>query len=293
MVNSIKQSEKLLIEFDLIKHFMKCITHHDPRNIIKLDNDYIRSRPDFAFYYDHGLKYTVELERWLPSFIRKIDNQANNYLSKILPNNIPGTFIWMLPIEQLSNGELPIPKAKNTLSEIKRIALKLTLQQSHQLSEGILSKVSNSGSRIVFQLTMKEPVNIAFSPRLMRSLKKFLDNTLQKAEKKFYRYRGVRILLLHIEQSGLDIDYHANKSKYSDGIIRNWLQNRMKDSTRVDYVCVSQGMRVWHGADVRIITGHKYIDLPMPNYKDVWRRTGFPSIFNSFSFFSQHAIFHS
>jgi hypothetical protein len=201
-----------------------------------------------------------------------------------LEQELKGAFIWSLHIEQHTNGEITPEAAQIVVSEIRSLALRLAAFYAQSLSLGTLTKISNSGNRLVVQVVAK-------NPRLMRSLKALLEAILSKAERKFYRYRGVRVLLLNVEQSGLDLDYHARQSKYSEGIIRHWIQERIEVSTRIDYICVAQGMRVWHGADTRILTGHKYVDQPYPSYEEVWRRSGLPRIMDTPSFFLNKLTF--
>lgn len=290
---SARQSVKALVERALITSFMDWATNGKPLRYLGLDRDKSRSRPDYAFYFGHGVRYTVELERWLPPNVRRLESQANQRVSKILEQKLPGIFIWSLPIELFPDGEITPNAAKVVVSEIRSLALELATFNTQPLSLGILTKISNSGNKLVVQVMGKEPLNVARYPRLMRSLKVLLEEILAKAEKKFYRYRGVRVLLLSVEQSGLDLDYHARRSKYSEGIIRRWIQERIGTLTRIDYVCVAQGIRVWHGADTRILTGHKYVDQPQPSYEEVWRRPGLPRILDSLSVFLNKPVGHA
>jgi len=271
---------------------MGWVTNIRPSRCQRLDREKNRNRPDYAFYFNHGLRYTIELERWLPRNVRQLENQAKQLVSGALGHKVKGTFIWTLPIEQFPNGEIKPKIAEEVISEIRFLAPKLTSYNSESLAVGKLTKTSGLGNRLVVQVVGIESVNIAKNPRLMRSLKVILKTMMEKAERKFYRYRGVRVLLLDVGQSGLDLDYHAKRSKYSEGIIRRWIRERIDTSTRIDYICIAQGMRVWYGADTRVLTGHKYVDQPYPNYEEVWHRPGLPNIRNSLSFFSNKPIRH-
>lgn len=291
-MKNVRQYTKFSFERTLIAHFMGWVTSRKPSRINILDRDKSRSRPDYAFYYNHGLKYAIELERWLPPNVRRLEAQAQRHVSRILRQLIPGTFVWSLPLDLFPNGDLPSSVARTIVSEIKSLAPNLSVFQSQPLSSGTLTLIASSGNRLVVEITAIEPVNIARNPRLMRSLKNVLEKILSKSERKFYKYHGIRVLLLSIEQSGLDIDYHATRSKYSQGIIRRWLQERIGQSTKIDYICVGQGMRVWNAAGTRLLTGHKYVDQPMPNYKEVWRRPSLPHILESYLTFSQKHLLH-
>lgn len=287
-----RQHTKFSFERTLIAHFMGWVTSRKPSRINILDRDKSRSRPDYAFYYNHGLKYVIELERWLPPNVRRLEAQAQRHVSRMLGQLIPGTFVWSLPLDLFPNGDLPSSVARTIVSEIKSLAPNLSMSQSQPLSSGTLTLIASSSNRFVVEITAREPVNMARTPRLMRSLKNVLENILSKSERKFCNYRGIRVLLLSLEQSGLDIDYHATQSKYSQGIIRRWLQERIGRSTRIDYICVGQGMRVWNASGIRLLTGHKYVDQPMPHYKEVWRRLSLPYILKSYSTLSQKPIIH-
>lgn len=292
-MNGSNQIPKLLIERKLIQHFMEWITGNKPSRRTVLDRDTNRSRPDYAYYYELGPKYVIELERWLPPNVRRIEAQAQRDVAKVIGQSIPGIFVWSLPLDLYPNGNLPSSLTKTIVSEINTLAPHLNTFQSQPLSLGTLSLIPGSGNRLIIEITAIEVINLARHPRLMRSLKYVLGNILSKAEHKFYRYCGIRVLLLILEQSGLDIDYHASPSKHSQGIICRWLQERILKTSRIDYVCVGQGMRVWNSAGTRLLTGHKWVDHPMPNYKEVWRRPGLPRILESYQVFSSGPIKHS
>jgi hypothetical protein len=281
------------VERDLVMHFMGCVIGKKPLRYVKLDRDKSRSRPDYAIYYGKGIRYTIELERWLPLEVRKLEDQACKIQSRILSKKLPGIFIWYIPIELAPDWNLLTLTAKSAMQEIKGSIQTLPVSGSHPLSLGTLVKVSDSGSKLVIEVLRKEPLNFARHPRLMHSLKATLNQILTKGEKKFYKYRGARVLLLNVEQSGIDLDYHARPSKYSEGVVRRWVKERIKSPTKIDYVCLAQGMRVWHGVDVRILTGHKYVDQPHPNYEEVWRRQGLPPISDSLQALMNKPIKHA
>jgi len=272
----IRKSTKYVFEESVIGHFMLSITHQKPVRMCKLDLDKKRNRPDFSIYYNNGVRYTLEIERWQSPDVRRLENKANRDVTRNISKKLKGTFIWSLPFDSLTEGFLPSSLALKICSEILTYAPNLSVSHSHPLSLGNLMKVYNSGNRLVVQITAKEVINIATYPHLMNSLKNKLGQILTKAEKKFYRYRGVRVLLLIVKQSRLDVDYHANSSKYSIGIIRKWLENSLTQSTRLDYIYIGQGMRVWDSALNRILTGHKYVDQPHPHYVEAWRKPNLP-----------------
>ncbi len=290
-MNAINKPSKLFIERKLIIHFINWVTNQKHSRINNLDRDTSRSRPDYAFYYNHNPKYVIELERWLPPNVRRLEAQAQRNVVNVLGQSILGTIVWSLPLDLFPNGVIPSSVVKTTIADMKALLPNLSTSQS--ISSGTLIPISKSGNSLVVEITAMEAVNIARSPRLMRSLKIGLNTILSKSEKKFYKYRGIRVLLLHLEQSLLDIDYHASPSKYSQGIICLWLRDRIPKSTKIDYVCVGQGMRVWKDADTRLLTGHKWVDEPMPNYREVWRRQGLPHILESYSTFSSKPLIHS
>jgi len=255
----VRAIDKNLIERSLISNFMGWLTNGQRLKYKILDRDKSRNRPDCAVYVGNGLRYTIELERWLPPNVRQLESQANRLVSRPLKQYLNGTFIWTLQIELFPNGEIQPRIAKAVVSEIRRLARTRSFG-AQDLSLGRLIKISDSDNRLVVQVIGKEPINIARNPRLMRSLKGQLGVILDKAEKKFKRYRGIRVLLLSVEQSGLDLDYHARRSKYSEGIIRRWIRERISTPSKIDYICVAQGLRIWQGAGMRILTGHKYVD---------------------------------
>ena len=276
--------EKPGLELELAKYFMRRVTKHDPSRIRKLDIDKRRRRPDFAFYYASGERYTLEIERWLTPELRQLQAQVEESVAKPLENRLVGTYVLYIPFSKFKDGQIPQEEARRIVSEIQQIVRSSAERKTYVLDEGLsISKVSDDGGRLVPMVIQPElPVYLDENSQEVIILREKLEEILLKAHDKFRWYRGARVLLLDISQCGLDIDYHAGISKEGPGIVCKWLEELLKPSARIDYVCLGQ-MRLWKGASGdRIVTGHKYVDKPVPNYRDVWHRPGLPSILSSF-----------
>lgn len=276
--------EKSGLELELAKYFMRWVTKHDPSRIRKLDIDKRRRRPDFAFYYVSGQRYTLEIERWLTPEVRQLQAQAEENVAKPLENRLIGTFVLDIPLSKFKDGQIPHKEASRIVSEIQQIVHSGMERKTYVLDNGLLMlKVSDDGKRLSIMVTEPElPVYLDETNQEVIILRGKLEEIVFKAHEKFRWYRGTRVLLIDISQCGLDIDYHGGISKEGPGIVCKWLEELLKSSARIDYVCLGQ-MRLWKGASGdRILTGHKYVDKPVPNYREVWHRLGLPSILSSF-----------
>ncbi len=248
---------------------------HEPSRLRKLDIDKRRRRPDFAFYYVSGQRYTLEIERWLTPELQQLQAQVEENVAKPLENRLVGTFVLDIPLSKFKDGQIPQKEARRIVSEIQQIVHSGMKRKTYALGTGFsISKVSDDDRRLVTMVMQPElPVYLDENNQEVIILRGKLEEILLKAHEKFRRYRGTRVLLIDISHCGLDIDYHAGISKEGPGIVCKWLEELLKPSARIDYVCLGQGIRLWKGASGdRILTGHKYVDTPVPNYRDVWRR---------------------
>lgn len=276
--------EKSGLELELAKHFMRRITRHQPSRIRKLDIDKQRRRPDFAFYYVSGQRYTLEIERWLTPELRRLQAQAEESVAKPLENRLIGTFILDIPFSKFKDGQIPQKEAGRIVSEIQQIVHSGVEGKTYVLDKELsISKVSDDGKRLSIMVTEPElPIYLDENNQQVIVLREKLKEIVLKAHEKFRCYRGTRVLLIDISQCGLDIDYHGGISKEGPGIVCKWLEELLKPSARIDYVCLGQ-MCLWKAANRdRILTGHKYVDKPLPKYQDVWRGRGLPRILSSF-----------
>ncbi|MBI4338093.1 MAG: hypothetical protein HY683_09740 [Chloroflexi bacterium] len=266
-------------ELEYARHFMQWVTTWQPARIARLDQKSNRARPDFAFYYQAGQHYTLELTAWLTPQLKGFQNFLQEKISQALTDRLPGTFALYI-----SFGRLTPAQAQTLIAEIEQIAGSQVDQSSYRLSTGALVKVRDDGHRLVPVITLPEIVDLDEGSGMAMVLKAKLTRILNEAKRKFRYYRGIRVLLLDISQNGLDIDYHGGISAEGPGIIRRWISSILLGrSAEIHYVCVSQGVRVWEGSSFdRMLTGHRYEGKPAPNYREVWRRPGLPAILQSF-----------
>jgi len=281
MVKKNKKDEKYVLELEQAEHFMSWVTLHKPSRIRRLDKKKDRKRPDFAFYYASGQRYTLELTRWLTKELIQLQVQAERSVAKPLQNRLNGTFVLYIPFEKFKDGRIPPNEAKELVSKIQQIVNSGMKDQTYSLNGCTLLRVSDDGHRLAPMITQAElPVYLDECSQEAEALLSNLKCILREAKKKFWRYRGIRVLLIDISQCGLVIDYHAGFSKEGPGIVRKWLAALLAPSTRIDYVCLSPGIGLQQaGSGDRIFTGHKYVHKLSPHYPpEVWRRPGFPPI---------------
>lgn len=273
------------LELEQSRHFMQWVTMCKSTHVVRLDQRKDRNRPDFAFYYPSGQRYTLELTSWLTPELKRLQSflRAKVKVSEPIEGSLPGTFALYIPLDKLVSGQVTAEQAYSLIAEIKQICSSHIEQPTYQLSIGALSKVRDDGHKLVPVITCPEAVYLDEKNKATKNLKSKLGKILSEAQRKFRYYRGVRVLVLDISQNGLDIDYHAGFSKEGPGIICRWLSAMLNSSAAIHYICVSQGMRVWGGVSFsRMLTGHIYEGKPAPNYKEVWRKPRLSPILQSF-----------
>lgn len=265
------------LELQQARCFMQWVTQHEPVSVQRLDKENDRKRPDFAFYYPSGQVYILELTRWLTLELLELEDFLKKEVAGPLDGSLPGTFVLHISTEDLKGGRISKSEAANLVSEVRKISRSDIGAQTCRLTTiGSLSRVRNDGHSLCPMIQRQELLYP--SDEETEALQKKLQEILVETDEKLRSYCGTRVLLLDILQCGLDIEYHARSSKEGPGEIIRWVTEASRLSTRIDYICVSQGMRVWDSAMNRLLTGHKYVDMPTPNYKEVWRRSELPHI---------------
>ncbi|MBN2463742.1 MAG: hypothetical protein JXB43_09125 [Dehalococcoidia bacterium] len=274
--------EKQALELQEATHFMQWVTSQTPSRIRRLDQKKDRSRPEFAFCYPSGQRYTLELTRWLTPELKRLQNFLEKNIAKPLRKNLQGTFVLSIP----RGIQITKNQARNLVSEInQKINTSNIKVQTFSLSIGTFAKVRDNGQKLVSTITDPElPAYLDENDEKVEILRSELIRILDETQHKFRHYRSIRVLLLNISQNGLDIGYHAGISKEGPGIIKRWLSKLLQSSTAIDYICLNPGIPVWDGGSGdRILTGHKYENQPPSYYEEVWHRPGFPCILKSFS----------
>lgn len=283
MMTKSQTNPKHDLELEHCRHFMQWVTMCEPTNVTRLDWSKDRKRPEFAFYYPSGQRYTLELTSWLTPELKKLQSFLQTNVAHPLRDRLPGTFALYVPFDKLTSGQITKTQADRLVAEIKHIYSSQLLQQINPLSIGRLAKVRDDGNKLVPVITCPETVYLDETSQSTRRLRLELTKILAEAQEKFRWYRGIRVLVLDIAQNGLDIDYHAGISIEGPGIVCRWISAILDPSSAIHYICLSQGMRIWGGSDFsRMLTGHIYENRPMPNYKEVWRNPGLPWILQSF-----------
>lgn len=283
MAKAVHENSKHELELEQSRHFMQWVTMSEPARVVRLDQKKDRNRPEFAFYYPFGQRYTLELTSWLTPELKRLGSFLQAEVSQPLSGSLFGTFALYIPFEKLLNSQVTRMQAHSLIAEIKQICSSYVEQGTYQLCVGTLAKVRDDGNKLVPVITCPETVYLDENSKTTKNLKSELGKILREAQRKFRYYRGIRVLLLDVSQNGLDIDYHAGISKEGPGIVCRWLSTMLSPSTAIHYVCLSQGMRVWGGGNFsRMLTGHIYEGKPIPNYREVWRKAGLSPILQSF-----------
>jgi hypothetical protein len=269
-------------------HFMQWVTNREPTRVVRLDWKTDRKRPDFAFYYQSGQRYTLELTSWLSPVLKELQDFLQINVADPLLGTLAGTFALYIPLEKLPNGRMVAGQAAKLVLEIQSVcgpgaSYTRASDRMPALCLGMLHKIRDEGQRLVPIITFPETVYLDETSKLGAELKDSLSKILSEAEGKFRWYKGVRVLVLDISQNGLDIDYHAGRSKEGPGIVNQWVVSLLGRRTPIHYVCLSPGMRVWGGDGYRrMLTGHKYEGQITSNYREVWHKPGLPTLLASF-----------
>ncbi len=274
---------KTSLELDSAKHFMSWITREDLTPIDKPDQSQ-RSRPgghpDFVFEDSRKRRYTLELTRLLNKKLRDLENTVASQVCSPVGHQLPGTYLLHVHLTNpLGRGRIAAEVLKQTADEITNIIKDGTLQNTQQLSTGlVLQKARDEGNRLVPWITSPElPFNLTDAHPVAKELRLAFEALVEEANLKFQGYDPYRLLLIATSQSGLDIVFHAGAFKDGKGILPTWMDALSKRISTIDAIFLEPGINVW-SVGGKVMAGHKYIESKAGYYPELWRRSGVPRL---------------
>lgn len=271
---------KSSLELDQARHFMRWVTGEDFSPVDKPDctrAPRAGGHPDYIFRDSRGQEYALELTRLLTQELRKLEQFVENSISGAVQSSLPGTYILRIPLaDPRGKGRIDPVVANSTVQELMGLLQSHNLKESQRLSTGFdLIRVRDDGNRLVPWVTApKLPYDLAVDHAIAKELEGEFFGLISEADHKFKDYGGLRVLLVNISQSGLDLEFHAQRFRDSQGIMLTWAENVSRISTNVDSICLEPGVRVWEADGDRVLAGHKYIESKAGYYVELWHRLG-------------------
>lgn len=242
-------------------------------------------QPDAVLKDVSGKCYVVEVGRLLPPAVRNIDAFATRCIASPLEGKLPGTFTLTIDISKLVSGKLEPGQADTVVGEVNQFLRAGSLQDSQILAGGFtFTKVLPEGSRLVPQIVGPSIAhNVTEDDPSIADLKDFFDRQIAEADSKLRGWKGNRILLMDIGQSGLHWEFHAQKFKGGQGILLTWAAFKCPNTQNLDFIFLEPGVPVWQvstesGQGPQIYAGTKWVDKPLGFYPLLWRRLGHPQL---------------
>ena len=276
-------SSKSSLELDAAKSLMRWITHETLAPIDKPDCSQPSrpgGNPDFVFEDSRKRRYVLELTRLLTPKLRSLENTVAAQVCAPLEHLIPGTYGLHIHLtDPLGRGKIAPEVLKQTAEEILRILKDGTLQDTQQLSAGfILWKARSEGSKLVPWVTSPElPFDLTDAHPIAKELRSTFEELIEEADLKFRGYDPYRLLLVATPQSGLDLEFHAKKSKDAKGILLTWMDGLCRRILNIDAIFLEPGINI-RSAGGKVMAGHKYVDSRAGYYPELWRRSGVPPL---------------
>jgi len=220
----------------------------------------------------------LELTRLQTPKLRSLENTVAVRVCAAVKYLLPGTYILHIHLtDPLGRGRIAPKVLKQTEEEILRILKDGTLKDSQQLSVGfVLRKVKSEGSKLVPWITSPPlPFDLTDAHPITKELRSAFEELIKEADLKFRGYDPHRLLLIDTSQSGLDLEFHAGRSKDGKGILLIWMDALCHRILNIDAIFLEPGIgvRSWGG---KVMAGHKYVEAKAGHYPELWRRRGVP-----------------
>ncbi len=270
---------KNLLELEQARHFVRWVTREDLSPIDEPDctrPSRPGGHPDYIFRDSGGREYVLELTRLLVPELRKLEQFVMKRICTAVQSGLRGTYVLDIHLKDArGKGRIDPTVADSTVQEITELAQGGSLGQSHRLRTGlVLTRVRDDGNRLVPWITAPGlPVDLATGDPIAMNLENEFHSLVSEADRKFRNYSGARVLLLNTSQSGLDLKFHAQRFKDSQGVLLTWVQNMSLILTNVDSICLEPSIGVWEANGMqRVMAGHRYIESRAGYYLEVWHR---------------------
>ncbi len=274
---------KSSLELDSARHLMRWITREDLAPIDRPDQSQ-RSRPgghpDFVFEDSKKHRYVLELTRLLAPELRRLEDTVAAQVCAPVEHLCPGTYALHIQLtDPLGRGWIAPEVLKQTVQEITKILKSGTLQNTQELSTGfVLWKARDEGHRLVPWVTSpKLPFDLTDAHPVAKELRAVFERLVEEADLKFRGYDPYRLLLIATSQSGLDLEFHAERFKDGKGILLTWMDSLCERINNIDAIFLEPGVNVW-SAGGKVMAGHKYIESKAGHYPELWRRSGVPRL---------------
>lgn len=258
-------------EQDAVERFLRRLTKGAPLTLsCKPDAPGKQSRPggspDYVYENPSGQRYVVEATRLIDPRVRQVEQFLKSQVCEPLASVVPGR--WMLQFEMGACSENP---SKQEAADWIAAAAKQCDRAVglHALAPGVTLKCfDRAGTGVIPVIEVPElPVHLPYAGG--GTLQTELARILTEATRKFAGYKGERLLLIDISQTGLDWEFHAMPSRDGPGPVLTWVQSA--SPSNVDEVYLDTGVRVWHPPSMRrVVTGHRFIDRATAVYVRAW-----------------------
>lgn len=273
------------LELDQARHFVRWVTREELSPIDKPDctrPSRPGGHPDYIFRDSEGRVYALELTRLLAPELRQLEQFVANRICRVVESHLPGTYILDIRLADSLGRERIAPLvADSTAQEIIGLVQRGSLGESYRLSTGfVLTKVIDGGNRLVPWITAPElPFDLAVNDPIAKELQREFHSLISEADSKFRDYGGARVLLVNTSQSGLVLEFHAQRFKGGQGVMFTWVENISLMSTNIDSICLEPGIKVWQAAGMdRVLAGHRYTESKAGYYVELWHRPGIPGL---------------
>lgn len=277
--------QKFTLELEQARHFLRWVTKEELTPIDK--PDYMRpsrpgGHPDYVFRDSGGQEYVLEVTRLLTPELRQLEQFVGNHICRAAESYLMGTYILRIRLaDPRGKGRIDPTIARSTVQEIMKLVQDGNLQTTQVLSSGFtLIKVRDDGNRVVPWVTATElPFDLADDQPVAKDLEREFHRLILEADSKFRGYSGTRVLLINTSQSGLNLEFHAQRFRDSQGVMLTWVQNTPLVSTNIDSICLEPGVNVWEaGSNERVLAGHKYTESRAGYYVELWHRLSLPRL---------------
>lgn len=240
-----------------------------------------RKHPDLKYEDDAGNQVVMECTRLMPPDVRRLEASIKRNVVAHITRTVPGTYCLECVVDPIGRGCVSAAIAAQVVSEINGLVLSGVLGETHYLSGAFCFRnVVEDGNRIVPWLVADPlPLDLRLDDPMAIVLQGVFHRGVSEAEAKFEGYTGTRVLLFSTGQSGLDIDFHAERFRDGQGLMLTWAEIEMEGVKNIDYIYLDPESSL-KSADtgMNVFTGHRYVDRPGAWFKKLWQRRGIDSL---------------
>lgn len=252
------------IERRLASWLISAVTREEPLALRELDPPgsaaSSRKNPDIGYTDRNGQEFVIEVTRLMAPRLMEVYNFAIEHISNVVSPQLDGLHFLTFRCDQLDHGIIPPAHARAIVTAITdrldhgALPWPFKALDAYEITRGD----DGTGWLQPFLLADPLPYNAKASDTQSQQLQRQFEAIVAETHEKMEGYRGHRILLVDIAQTGLDAEYHSLWLGGQKPLLAHWADDIASRWQNVEEIYLQPGVALWSADGLRIASPTAY-----------------------------------